>query len=1159
MLILASVSPSLYVTFYSITVYDHCVHRDDTTATRGGTTYPNHLMALDAVSTFVDYSYTNETLTYIYSKIVDFAAWASDYETSLSSCLSSQHLRWYSMVDEGAIEYLGSEYITTYVTDYCVKSQGPEIIIPVNLGADLDPKWSTCNHWPYGIPDPPRALVPAGTMNPATTLGAGLAGYTAPSPGSSPERQEATPTTNVASPMITSRPAFQQIGHMPKQSLERTPDESNIPKSAEDTFEPNSGLSAEQATNPRPKETQEANVPAEAGPLPVSLSGASIRLSPSQAYAEHISFISLGGAVLTPIPGPSRLMILSDQTLTPGAAVTVVAGDTISYDKSSIFVNGEGAPLPTVAAPPPAPPHRDGTYSVAFANAKDFSSVILAPNSATNSLFVVTDGNGQKLPGVVFGTSIVGVAGSFLTPGAPPVIVNNARVSVDPSMSHVVVNGIPHALPQPSVPTAAINSIAAAFSSFLRRPAPHGVGLPSKVGSGNINARPLGKPNHVLPFGVNTIAGHAITAAPSGAIALNDLTLKPGDPAVTINGAIFSLDTTGSLVLDGKSYPLSGLAMAGSNAQQIATVAGHVISMTASGAVVIGGQTLRPGGPAVKVNGAIFFLDATGSLILDGKAYSLPNSAMTGSNAQHIATVGGQVLSIAASGTVVFSGQTLKPGDPPVMISGTRVWLGTAGLIVGTSTVPLPSSSANQIAGIDMATDGAGNIVISGKTLHPGDPAIWVSGLQISFGNNGVIVGTSTMPLSAIPTRVGNLKFTSDNVGNVIIGETTLHRGDQAMTVSGTRISLGDGGLVIGTQTIALFSLPAQTAGPQFSTDGAGNVIINGLTLHPGDAALTISGTRVSLGVDGVLTAGSRTFPVSSLPTRVAGMQIATDGNGNIIINGVTLHPGDAALTISGTRISLGVNGVLTAGSQTLPVSSLPTSIADLRIVTDGNGNIIFSNGLVIHPGDAVTVSGTQISLGVDGFVTAGTLTTPVFAFSTEIADLTITTDGAGNVFIAGKMVHPGDPAITISGTPVSLGTTGILTAGSKTIPIGGTKVFTVGGLVFTSIPGGVVISGTTLLNGAPARTANGKLVSVGANGVVSVGGSVSKVIITTKGIPAAKETTSASLRRIPGDGGVDPTATSTKEDGAAALSVPTWGGLVAMLALWGFLALLLG
>ncbi|KAI9705626.1 MAG: hypothetical protein M1836_006382 [Candelina mexicana] len=1357
-------------------------------------------------------------------------------------------------------------------------------MLPANIGGDIDPKWSTCAQWNYGIPDPPKALVPAGTVDPAVTKGPSLSIYTAPSPGSTPERAEAPNTAIVTSPSSTSTPALNPVAHTAKQSAGPASDGKQSPSGDGHSLEPESKLSAQEAGVTYPTRTQPVD------PLPANPLAASAQLSPSQDPAEPISLLLLGGETLTPVLGSSTLVIMNGQTLIPGAAASVVAGVTISYDRGSIFVNGEGGPVPTMTAAPAALPHWDGSYSVATANTKDFSNALFAPNPAMNSLFVATYGNGQELIGKVLGTSVVDVAGSFVTPGAPAIVVNNARVSVDRSMSQIVVDGEPQALPQPSRSSAPTDPIAAAFSSIFGRPAPQGTDPRLKGGFGNFDTRPVGDPNQILPLGMGNVAGHAITAAPSGAVAFHGTTVRPGDPAVTVKGAVFSLDSTGSVVIDGKTYSLPPVVGAGSNAQPIATVAGNFISMDAFGAVTINGQSLKPGDSAVTISGTRVSLgdaglvvgpstiplpqpqkqiagfevttDGAGNVLISGNTLhpgdpaiwvsgtrvSLGNAGLvvgpsTVPLPQSQNQIAGFEFNTDGAGNVMISGKTLHPGDPAIWVSGTRVSLGSAGLIVGSSTVPLPQSQ-NQIAGFEFNTDGAGNVLISGNTLHPGDPAIWISGTRISLGTDGLAFGTSTIPLSAIPTRAGQVDFatdaagdllisgktlhpgdpaiwvsgtrislgsdglavgtstipllgiatrvgqvdfatdaagnllisgktlhpgdppiwvsgtrislgtdglavgtstipllaiptragqvgvTTDAGGNAIIGGTTLHRGDPAITVSGTRISLGDSGLVIGTQTIPISSPSTQIAGLHITTDGAGNVIVNDIILHPGDAAIIISGTKVSLGNNGVLSAGTQTLQVSSLPTAIAGMQVSTDRNGNIILNnGLVIHPGDVitvsgtrvslgadgmltagtitvptslfpteiaglsitpdgngnmilnsalvihpgdAITVSGTRISLGADGILTAGTITVPTSSVPTEIAGISITTDGNGNIILNNTRIIHPGDAVTVSGTRVFLGADGILTAGTFTIPASSFPTgvppittdgngniifnntlihpgdavtvsgmrislgtdgiltagtftipvsslpasfpaEIAGLSITTDGngdiilnntllihpgdaitvsgtrislgsdgtltagtftvpasslptaiagfpittdsVGDVLIAGTTLHPGDPAITISGTRISLGTNGILTAGSKTIPINIPKVFTVGGLVFTSIAGGVVVGGTTLMNGAPARTINEKLVSVDVNGVVSVGGIWSSELSTTSQVsPAFKETASASLRQVPADGGVAPTATHKKKGGAAGVDMPEWGSQIVLVVVLAWL-----
>lgn len=155
--------------------------------------------------------------------------------------------------------------------------------------------------------------------------------------------------------------------------------------------------------------------------------------------------------------------------------------------------------------------------------------------------------------------------------------------------------------------------------------------------------------------------------------------------------------------------------------------------------------------------------------------------------------------------------------------------------------------------------------------------------------------------------------------------------------------------------------------------------------MHNGDRPVTISGTTISVGTAGILVAdpsGSRTIPFSSgLPysvTQVAGQAI-TIGPGSVIISpGTTLRAGDAPLTMDGTTLSVGTAGITvidpTRGTQTIQFPSASPSASILQIggqaVTVGGGSIVLGLGTTLHVGDApLTINGTAVSVGTSGIV----------------------------------------------------------------------------------------------------------------------------------------------------------------------------------------------
>ncbi|CAF9920924.1 MAG: hypothetical protein HETSPECPRED_004384 [Heterodermia speciosa] len=103
--------------------------------------------------------------------------------------------------------------------------------------------------------------------------------------------------------------------------------------------------------------------------------------------------------------------------------------------------------------------------------------------------------------------------------------------------------------------------------------------------------------------------------------------------------------------------------------------------------------------------------------------------------------------------------------------------------------------------------------MVSGSTIYPGGPPATINGIGVKLGENGDLV-------------VGSHTFTD--------------AGHSASNEENHQPSFTEGGLVFE-------SIPS-------------GVVVHGTTLFPGGPAATINGTLVSLGPDGGLAVGSRTF-----------------------------------------------------------------------------------------------------------------------------------------------------------------------------------------------------------------------------------------------------------------------------------------------------------
>ena len=115
------------------------------------------------------------------------------------------------------------------------------------------------------------------------------------------------------------------------------------------------------------------------------------------------------------------------------------------------------------------------------------------------------------------------------------------------------------------------------------------------------------------------------------------------------------------------------------------------------------------------------------------------------------------------------------------------------------------------------------------------------------------------------------------------------------------------------------------------------------------------------------------------------------------------------------------------------------------------------------------------------------TLATPVII----VGDQTLTALPKGGYSIADTTIRPNDLAITVHGTPISLGDS-VLVVGPSTLSLGtgdANAVHIAGGVKYTQLdPGTILLDGNTLSFDGPAAIVSGNTVSLGSTGIVIAG-----------------------------------------------------------------------
>ena len=243
---------------------------------------------------------------------------------------------------------------------------------------------------------------------------------------------------------------------------------------------------------------------------------------------------------------------------------------------------------------------------------------------------------------------------------------------------------------------------------------------------------------------------------------------------------------------------------------------------------------------------------------------------------------------------------------------------------VQTSAVPpLATSITTPPAFLTQLNQAAPSILILGSNnITRNAPPITVSGTSIFFGSNGLVLGSTTLDL---PNVCGNQQSPLTTLGQTLIPDstgfsiasTTLRPYGPAVTISGTPVSLNPSALIIGSSTIPFLSAPQHSQSPATAsvltiagyavTAAPTGFAIDGTTLMPGASGVTISGTLVSLGTAADLVVGTSLL---KLPTP-SSSGAATE-NSTLSLSATATTPsisnGTPGATAPSTRVESGTN-----------------------------------------------------------------------------------------------------------------------------------------------------------------------------------------------------------------------------------------------------------
>ncbi|KAK3621780.1 hypothetical protein LTR56_022597 [Elasticomyces elasticus] len=429
------------------------------------------------------------------------------------------------------------------------------------------------------------------------------------------------------------------------------------------------------------------------------------------------------------------------------------------------------------------------------------------------------------------------------------------------------------------------------------------------------------------------------------------------------------------------------------------------------------------------------------------------------------------VVSLASTtllASAVIDGTTFSPGQT-LSLGGQAAGVGSTGVVLdGTSTllttqVTSDNSAADQIAvvtagGVTLTAtqNGGGSIAIGQTTLSAGGSVATISSQVISaaspaaFSDN--LTGTH-LPQTAL-VSAGGSTFTATQLasGVVAVAGATLSAGGPDMIIGDQTFSAVPSGLVVGGSTVTFSASAMQTAvlnadGSRLTAIkiGSGIIGLGETTLSIGGPEATIGGKTLSAASGGLIVDGSITaffaksqgtstvafdvHPIMALVTAGSSTYTVVEQSGSAIIAGKTLTVGGPALTLDGGQtLSEASNGLIAVDphrTSTITFSSSPqtaviTAGGSAYTAVDDSGSVFIAGKTLTVGGPALTLEDGQIvSEAVDGLVIEGLSGTHSVALQTAIVNAddsayTALKLGSGTVVLDGRTLTIGGAALTL-------------------------------------------------------------------------------------------------------------------------------------------------
>ena len=608
----------------------------------------------------------------------------------------------------------------------------PIVDLPPGL-TDLDPAWKQCSRW-TGVWDPPRPLVSIAGLDPVSAQ---------PEPASMPG-----PVTTPARPVMHT-PVSAMPPASPEQLAAQTPNPQTV--GGNDPVDP--GISSQQgAANQAPASQPNVNGDGSAQSTDPQLDSGS---GGSNGGRE-------GGSSQSEDPGSNPAILDSPARKPPSQ-------DPPTQD---LPVNNYPAQNDPVAA----------KVSVPY--------VAVTPIHKPASPALTMAG----LPAVFDNSGNVAIGSSTLSPGGPAMTAAGTTVSVLPG------NGKPVATPKPAdSPAKPVVGIVAAGKTWTPAGSDAVAAGEQTLSVGGSSADVGGTPISLhadglvagpstLALPVNdkvpvawTAAGQTFTKLDDNTVVAGGRTLAVGSVPQVIGGQTMSL-ASGGIVAGSSTVAIPTFDPPSTNGAPVAgatfAVAGKTFTPIASGSIVVQGVTISPSGEPLTVNGQVISLDK-GGLVVDGSTFAVPVATPTDIGRTIVAA--GHTFTSLAPTAVALDGQTIISGGPAQTVHGEIVSLGDAGLVVGSSTISLPTATPASrqnvftIGGKIVTSLSPTLLAVDGVTITSGSHPKTVEGATISWGASGLVIdesstiGLPTVLPSGVAGGSGRSSGSVDPFGSLIL------------------------------------------------------------------------------------------------------------------------------------------------------------------------------------------------------------------------------------------------------------------------------------------------------------------------------------------------------------------------------------------------------